>query len=149
MSYRIAAASSDGIQIDLSFRAADFFTIIEVKDNGSYTILEKRSVSADHNAANKQDGCNKISSGQSVGGCGGQSVGSYIGGCGGGHSDAEIEARVSIISDCRCFLCSKIGPGAERQLERKAITVFMIDLPLQVALTKIITYYSKLDNHIK
>jgi predicted Fe-Mo cluster-binding NifX family protein len=145
MSYRIAAASSDGIQIDLSFRAADFFTIIEVKENGSYTLLEKRSASDDHNTANTPDGCNNIGSGQSVGGCGGQSIGS----CGGGHSDAEIEARVSIISDCRCFLCNKIGPGAERQLERKAITVFMIDLPLQVALTKIITYYSKLDNHIK
>lgn len=174
MSYKIAAATSDELHIDLSFRETDAFTIIDVKDDGSYSILEKREVQQCHEDEGrasketvskditsnetipKEDGSKedtdveeKYKSGCGIGcgsGCSGS--GGNHGGCGNGHSDADIEARVKIISDCRCLVCRKIGPGAERQLEKKAITSFQIDIGLEEALRKITQYYTKIDNHI-
>lgn len=147
MSYNIAAASSDEIHIDLSFREADSFTIIQVNDDGSYSILEKRKVQqGQEEKADVELECgSNCESGCASSGC---KNGGNNGGCGNGHSDTDIEARVNIISDCRCLICRKIGPGAERQLEKKAITSFQIDLSLEEALTKITEYYTKIDNHI-
>lgn len=148
MSYKIAVASSDGVKIDLHFGNTNEFTIVNVNDDGSLHVSETRRVSEQdsHDTHDETSDANipcKNSSGSNSG-CGNHSSG----GCGTGHSDSKIEARVNTISDCRCLLCNKIGPGAERQLERKAITTFQIDLSLEDALVKIIEYYTKLDNHV-
>ena len=42
MSYRIAAASSDGIHIDRHFGVADGFVIVEVADDGTFAEVERR-----------------------------------------------------------------------------------------------------------
>lgn len=145
MSYKIAVASSDGITIDAHFGSTTQFYILQVNDDESYQILEDRRVS-ESVPGSTQDSCSGAKDG-----CGNRQQGScgnhQSGGCG-GHSDASINAKVELIADCRCLLCLKCGPGAERQLERKAITVFQIDISIENALKKIIPYYSKLDHHI-
>jgi len=44
MSYLIAAASSDGEQIDRHFGHSEVFSIINVEADGKYTIQERRAV---------------------------------------------------------------------------------------------------------
>ncbi|MDQ0204507.1 NifB/NifX family molybdenum-iron cluster-binding protein [Pectinatus haikarae] len=44
MSYKIAAASSDGIYVDRHFGHADLFYITEISDGGMCRFLEKRTV---------------------------------------------------------------------------------------------------------
>lgn len=141
MSYKIAIATSDDLQVDLHFGGTDVFTIVDVREDGSFMVLEKRkSASGNEAGEGMADGNHKAGCGSNCGHTGG--------GCGNGHSDEGIEAKVNLISDCRCLLCRKIGPGAERQLERRAITVFQIELTIEVSLPKIIDYYSKIDHHI-
>ena len=164
MSYKIAISSNDGVYVNAHFGSSLFFYIVEVNDDGSYIYKEERIVpnlNIDQTieykilCGSKENSCENNSScgnrfNSSCGNGNGLSCLSNIGGnsCGGGPSDKKIEQRVSLIEDCRCLLCKKIGPSAEKQLGRKAITTFQIDLKIDTALVKITEYYSKMDNHI-
>lgn len=158
MAYKIAVVTSDGVRIDGHFGSATNFQIVSVADDGSYQLTERRLVQIPQNSdaspvtgagrdicgtgdcgSSRQDGC-----GGSGNGCGSGSGG----GCGGGHSDPRMEAKIAVIEDCRAVLCAKCGPGAERQLQRKAITPFAIEMTIEEALSKIVPYYQKLDGHI-
>ncbi len=46
MSYKIAVASSDGKVVNVHFGQAEQFYIIEVADNDSYKVVEKRNANA-------------------------------------------------------------------------------------------------------
>jgi hypothetical protein len=43
-------------------------------------------------------------------------------------------------------VAAKVGKNARRLLELKAISVFDIEIPVEEALSKITSYYHKLDN---
>lgn len=121
MGYYIAVASSDGKAVDLSFGEAEEFLIYEI--NG-------KSIKAPYarHCVEKQN-----SDTENICGCGIH---------GGNHN-----ARVELLSDCRCVLCGKIGPQARKLLERKQISVFDIEADLIDALQKVIDYFDKIDNH--
>lgn len=124
MGYNIAVASTDGINIDKHFGASDSFFIIRVNDDETYENLGERVVDeSEHNNTN----------------CGESSCG--------GHSDPKIQKKVETISDCRCLLCNKCGPGSEKQLGKKNIATFEINIKLDEALKTIIKYYKKSDAH--
>jgi predicted Fe-Mo cluster-binding NifX family protein len=148
MSYLIAVATSDGKNIDLTFGATDSFHVYEVEGT-AFTLKEvRRAVIQDQQASDPEGSCNKECPdipAINAGGCGnGQGCGEGGGGCGGGgHS-----AKVDIISDCRSIVCKKIGFQAQKQLEKKAIASFDVECTVEEALTKISTYFSKIDNHI-
>ena len=91
MSYKIAVASSDGIQIDETFGAAKRFLIYEVED-GAYRRLEERAADEDktdrrgtqqessfQNACNAKSACSAESACHAESGCGNGTGG----GCGG------------------------------------------------------------------
>jgi hypothetical protein len=152
MSYKIAVASGDGVNIDLSFGAACAFDIYEAEGT-TYRLSETRQyVSPGENetddtgrrdsAAQEKAGC-APESGQ-CGSCGSSSGCKPGGGCGGG---GEASAKVKLISDCRCVICKKIGFPIQKQLEKLAITGFDVDCPVEEALTKITAYLDKIDNH--
>jgi len=124
LGYKIAVASNDGININKHFGASDSFFIIRVNNDETYENLGERAVNVSEN--------NNISS-----------VESSCGHSCGGHSDPEIQKKVEAISDCRCILCNKCGPGSERQLGKRNITLFEINLKLDEALKTIIKYYKK------
>jgi nifB-related protein len=84
-----------------------------------------------------RDNCKSFECG--TGACGGDRTG-----CSG---PAEIADKVEAISDCRCVVCKKIGFQAQKQFEKKAISVFDVACTVQEALDKITFYYGKLDNH--
>ena len=65
-------------------------------------------------------------------------------GCNGG-SDAE--EKVKILSDCRCVLFKKVGFQAQKQFEKKAISIFDIECEISDAFEKITKYYEKVDSH--
>lgn len=138
MTYKIAVVSSDGINVDGHFGKADSFRIVHVEVDGSYSINEiRRAVKEDINPASGSS-CHADSQ-AFAGGCG-------SGGC--GPSDSRIAAKIQAISDCRCALFARCGVSTQKQLQRKEITTFQIEMPLSEALAKIIQYYDRVDNHI-
>ncbi|MCR5614157.1 NifB/NifX family molybdenum-iron cluster-binding protein [Treponema sp.] len=152
MSYKIAVASSDGVNIDVHFGAAKFFSIYEVQDDASFSFLEKREVPED--AEVKAGGLgNGVQSGNGAGcgnaeGCGNGSrtgCGQNNGGCGNGGASAKVE----LISDVRAVVAEKIGFNVTKQLEKKAIANFDVDCSVKEALKKITKYFYSVDNHIR
>ena len=135
MSYKIAVGSSDGIHVDLKFGEVKKFIIFEVEEEKK-KVLEIRNVDTGTEApsANRCDGSAK---GCSTSGCSGNGMG-----CNG---STDVISKVNKIKDCRCIVCKKIGFQAQKQLERKAISVFDIEGSIDEILGKIIEYYRKLD----
>lgn len=136
MSYKIAVASSDGLQIDETFGSAKSFIIYEVAD-GIYRKLEERAFreeGTDNGGISVADSC------KTGGGCGSGTGG----GCGGA---GEASEKVELISDCRCVVCKKIGFHIQKQLERKAISAFDVSVSVEEALEKISHYFTRMDNH--
>ena len=133
MSYNIAVASTDGINIDKHFGTSDSFIIIRINDDGTYEKLGERIVEESQNNNNSN-----ISTNCGEGGCGHS--------CG-GHNDQAIQKKVEAISDCRCVLCFECGQGSERQLGKNNISVFAVSLKLDEALKIIIKYYKRSDGN--
>lgn len=138
MSYKIAIGSSDGINTDLKFGEVEEFLVYEVEKD-KFRLAEKRIVpkkenqkKQEENEACKKSGCNSK-------GCGGNQTG-----CMGA---ADVSAKVELIADCRCVVCKKIGFQAQKQFERKAISVFDVECTIADAIAKISYYYDKIDNH--
>ena len=143
--YKIAVATSDGLNVDLHFGSAKRFDIYIVDDTDFLKIESREVPTSDDQTlpsteevgdgagcgTNNGDGCNS--------GCG-TGCGSKNGCDNGGKSEA-----VELLSDCRCVVCKKIGRNILKQFERKAISVFDIEMPIKEALDKIVTYYYKID----
>lgn len=146
MGIKVAIASSDGLNIDLHFGQAKSFLIYELKDN-KFTLSEKREVPAEAFA----EGALQEAQGPQIetnfacpgggGGCGGSGGG--CGGCGGGSASGPLAPVVELLLDCRAVVAAQIGQGMRRQLERNAISVFDIEIPVEDALKKLAAYYAK------
>lgn len=140
MSYKIAVASSDGINIDISFGAAVVFMIYEVEGD-SYTLVEEREVNiTDELCVVPESKCGGSCSGE-IGQANGHGNGNGCGGIGNGSQ------KVELIADCRSVVCNKVGFNIQKQLERRAITSFGVTCTIGEALDKISAYYSRVDNH--
>lgn len=124
MEYYIAVASTDGINIDKKLGKSDSFFIVKVNEDETYEILGERKVKDYLSDENK--GCKSINCGHSY-----------------GHNVHKLDKIIQTISDCRCLICNKCGPGAEKQLGKNNISIFAIDMKLEEALPLIITYYKK------
>ncbi len=124
MAYKIAVGSSDGVNIDLKFGEVTKFLIYEITD--TITLAEERAVSED--------------------GCGGNN-GACCGNGKGCNGLSDVAVKVELISDCRCVVCKKVGFQAQKQFEKKAISVFDVDCKVEEALKKISFYFDKIDNH--
>lgn len=136
MSYKIAIGSSDGVQVDLKFGEVQKFLIYEVDENA--TLVEERIV-------NKEDALRSVDEkNKETKKCGEQNGCGTGCGCGG---TADVISRVSLIDDCRCVVCKKIGFQAQKQFEKKAISVFDVECSVKKALEKITYYYNKIDKH--
>lgn len=129
MPYKIAVATSDGVNIDRTFGSAECFTIYEVNDD-HFTFAEKRAFPEWQEISPEtcKNDCHS--------GCGN--------GCGNG---GQHSGKVDLISDCRCVVCTKIGFPIRKQLEKLAVSVFDVNGSLDEALQKITSYYQKIDNH--
>ena len=143
MGIKVAIASSDGLNIDLHFGQAESFLIYELKDN-KFALSEKREVPAEAFAegALRQTQGPQADAGFGCpgggGGCGGSG-----GGCGGGAASGPLAPAVELLLDCRAVVAAQIGQGMRRQLERNAISVFDIEIPVEDALKKLAAYYAK------
>jgi len=136
MNYKIAIGSSDGKKIDLKFGEVEKFLVYEI-DNLEYKLVEQREVKSQENKeANRIENCNKSEC--SSGGCSGNGHG-----CSGPD---DIIDKVKTIEDCRCIVCKKVGFQAQKQFEKKAISVFDVECDISEALDKITKYYEKIDN---
>ena len=125
MGIKVAIATSDGLNIDLHFGQAKSFLLYEFKD-GKFELSEKREVPVDDSAVVAPRHCS---------GSGG--------GCGGGAASGPLAPAVELLLDCRAVVAAQIGQGMRRQLERNAISVFDIEIPVEDALKKLAAYYAK------
>lgn len=137
MAYKIAVGSSDEINVDLKFGQVSEFLIYSVEGK-SYELVEKRSVVTQGNVTeNQTNSCARK-------GCSDSSNCSGSGhGCGG---PSDVTDKVTAIADCRAVVCKKIGFQAQKQFERKTISVFDVECSVKDALEKISFYYDKIDN---
>ncbi len=136
LAYKIAVGSSDGIYTDLKFGEVIKFLIYEVSDE--IRLAEERIIHND-TCTQKVNENSRNTSGCSNVGCGGNGRG-----CNG---SSDIISKVELISDCRCVVCKKIGFQAQKQFEKKAISVFDVECEISEALEKITFYYGKIDKH--
>ena len=146
MSIKVAIASSDGLNIDLHFGQANAFFIYELKGS-KFELTEKRELSASANESASPEALSAQDFGSGCGGggfgCGsGGGCGGSGGGCGGG-AGGPLAPAVELLLDCRSVVAAQIGQGMRRQFERKAISVFDIELPIEEALAKLAAYYLK------
>lgn len=121
MSYRIAAASSDGIRIDTAYGQAEQFRIYEVDDAG-ITLAEIRPAEA-KSTPHPHEGCS---------------------GNGGGCSE---HTGTEPVSDCKCVLCKSFGRKVIKYLERNGIYAFDIECDIETALKKITAYLERVEFH--
>ena len=128
MGYKIAVATSDGVNVDLHFGATKAFEIYEV-EGLNYTKIEAREVPF-FDVEDSQECGSGCSSG-----CGSRK------GCHGGGKIPTIE----MLSDCRCIVSAKIGRDILRQFQHRAISTFDVTMPVNEALSKIVSYYNKID----
>ncbi|MBR3644940.1 MAG: hypothetical protein IKN54_00845 [Lachnospiraceae bacterium] len=148
MAYKIAVGSSDGQNVDLKFGEVDSFLIYEISDK--IELVEKRVVPEKNDSVQISNTNNEKSLNTnnerscSTGNCNSSGCSGNGGGCGGSEG---VLAKVSLIDDCRCVVCKKIGFQAQKQFEKKAISVFDVEVPIEEALEKITYYYNKIDNH--
>ncbi len=138
MGYLIAVGSSDEINVNLKFGEADEVLIYEV-EGLSYSLKEKRKLNKEKDT--KETGTDITCSSDSCKSCNCSGNGQ---GCNGG-SDAE--KKVNILKDCRCVLFKKVGFQAQKQFEKKAISIFDIECEISDAFEKITKYYDKVDSH--
>ena len=142
MSYLIAVATSDELNVDLSFGEAEGFVIYEV-DETEFSKKEYRPAPA---AEEETSGAGALASEnnenkeETEGGCG------CGGGCGCSGHGASLP-KVELVSDCRSLVCRKIGFQAQKQLEKKQISAFAVECSVEEALNKISSYFYKVDNH--
>ncbi|MBR4215712.1 MAG: hypothetical protein IKR94_10370 [Bacteroidales bacterium] len=133
MSYKIAVATSDGVNVDLHFGSTNVFSIYKAEGE-NFDFLESRRVINSDNDPKKGCNCGE------GGGCGNGSSNT----CGGGEKSEAVE----LLSDCRAVVCAKIGRNILKQLELRAISTFDVSIPVNEALEKIVTYYNKVDNRL-
>lgn len=134
MGIKVAIATSDGLNIDLHFGQAKSFLLYEFKD-GKFELSEKREVPVEDSAVGQAQGPQiETTFACPGGGCGG---------CGGGAASGPLAPAVELLLDCRAVVAAQIGQGMRRQLERNAISVFDIEIPVEDALKKLAAYYAK------
>ena len=148
MAYKIAVASSDGINVDLHFGAAAEFLIYSVNDQGAFELSEKRKI--EEKPAGEAALPAGTSDSEAGHGCGPKACASGCGnGNGGGCGAGGPSAKVEQISDVRAVVAAKIGFNVTKALEKKAIANFDVECPVQEALEKITKYFYSVDNHIR
>ena len=142
MSYKIAVGSSDGIHVDLKFGEVTKFLIYEVTDE--IKLCEERDVGDEEERLNREVTQNNEGISCVAVKCNSERCSGHGGGCQGA---SDVISKVSLISDCRCVVCKKIGFQAQKHFEKKAISVFDVECEIKEALDKITYYYSKIDKH--
>ena len=143
MSLKIAIASSDGKNIDLHFGKAEKFYIYELKEK-NFEFVETRNAPKQEEAESGMDAeCPPGGASGCGGGFGCGSGSGCGGGCGG--SSGPLSPLVEQLLDCRSIVAAQIGQNVRRQLERNAVSVFDVELPIEEALGKLAAYYLKFE----
>ena len=125
MNLKIAIASSDGKNVDTHFGKAESFKIYKL-ENGKFIYDEERKSANDKTS--------------SKGSCG---SGNNCGHGGGNCGNSVESSNVALLSDCAAVVASRFGSQIIRQFERKAISIFDIECPVDFALEKLAAYYNK------
>ena len=125
MGYKVAVASSDGINVDTHFGHAESFIVFDVDESdGSFVDLTDIDVSAACSSAAQ---------------CG-------TTGCGNGRplENDPMEVVAKALDGIDYVLVARIGPHAIQALARHGITAYDIVLPIEDAIKKINFFRQKI-----
>ena len=126
MAYRIAAAASDGKNIDLHFGEIESLSVYEVNEtDGSFSFIENRNILREPEKEACESGCS----------------------CG---SDFAVKVGQAV-SDCTYFLVAKIGPKPHRMLQENNVNCIEAPFSLDEAMTKLNQYFvrhKKRESHV-
>jgi predicted Fe-Mo cluster-binding NifX family protein len=114
MSWRIAVTSADGVLINQHFGHAEWFLIIDIEKDGSFSIVERRSVTP------------WCSSGADI-----------------RDAEPGTSNIAGSIHDCIALLTARIGPPARKKLELAGLSVFEELISIDDAVKKLAAYYAK------
>jgi predicted Fe-Mo cluster-binding NifX family protein len=128
MSFKIAAATVNGVDINQHFGASPSFTILELTDEGELLTSDIREIDYGCIAADDAVSCGAASGG----GC-----------CGNGRASARLSYTAQALADCEYLLAAGIGPGANRALAAHGIIGFQITGNILDAAGKIAAYKQK------
>jgi hypothetical protein len=130
MAFNVAVATTNGKDINQHFGKAEQLHIYTVELDGSYQLLEVRTIATTSDEPIQPSGCGN--------GCGG--------GCGGGgcHPSGYVLEILEVIKDCKYVLASRVGNSVEKGLRVYDITAFSVELPIDDAIQKIVTYENRL-----
>jgi predicted Fe-Mo cluster-binding NifX family protein len=114
VSWRVAVTSADGVFIDRHFGRAEFFFIIDIEKDGSFTVAEKRETDSRcvHGAAGKD-------------------------------AEPGGSGFADNIRDCLAVLTARIGPPARKKLEAAGLSVFEEPSGIADAAKKLAAYYAR------
>ena len=131
MGYKIAVASSDGTFSDLEFGMADQFYIYDVDDEKNITFSEVRKYVPENAGELQEPALSELR--EPAENC--LNPGNR---CGKG-----AEKKVKLIEDCRCIICSHIGPKMSKNFTVRGISVFDIEGEIDPIIKRIVDYYKK------
>lgn len=143
MSYKIAFASTDGKTVNQKFHDANQFVIYEIFDEKSWKLscTRKFSEKLPEQTPLTESKMTRTS-------CGRLKALNEISQCGGGLGCSSFFLpKVSLVEDCRGFVCTKIGLKAQKELLKKNISAFEIEIDIPTALAKLAGYFKHIDNH--
>jgi len=125
-SFRVAVASSDGINIDNHFGSAEKFYIFEVNQDETWEQIEIRENINLKDKSPEDTGCEKHS---------------CEGSCGGGQRGCKgAVENVKFLSDCSYLFATKVGHKSSKVLLREDIGVLEVSMPIKDAFPKLIAY---------
>lgn len=132
--YKIAVASSDGINVDSSFGGSSFFYIYEI-EKGSISNVSRLYIDHEENDHQREDkrearGCASKRCGQGSNGCQGK----------------EALRLLDGFNDVTCIIVNKAGPKIKDAFALKAISVLETDIDVKTAVDKAIIYFEKTKN---
>ena len=131
MGYKIAVASSDGVFSDLEFGMADQFYIYDVDDEKNITFSEIRKYVQEKAGELQEPDLSELK--EPTGSCGNP----------GNRCGKGAEKKVELIEDCRCIICSHIGPKMSKNFTVRGISVFDIEGGIDPIINRIAHYYKK------
>lgn len=139
MSFKVAVATSDGVNVDTHFGQARSFAVYTVDEDGAFersgTVeIPAHAEAASQGAATAPGGCG------SGGGCGGGQ-----GGCGAGAGGAAPATLAACFEGVSYVLAAHAGNRMCKALGARGVTLLAVELPLADALAKVAVYEARLN----
>lgn len=132
MSFKVAVATSDGINIDLGFEKADRFLILDVSDDGTYVEEGYRLSPSGLKSLTSAEGCHSEKSG-----------------CNSCSKGCDGAVNVEFLWDVTFVLATEFSHKVSKLLNRIFIDNLAVSLPIKKAIPKLAVFENRRNRNTK